>query len=71
MEVIQCKEYFLDCVNYHSWILRNFCNITATFTMIMTIPKSVMNNVKCPLKVSYFIIFKKNAYKTKYLIKFL
>lgn len=52
IDIIKCKEYYLDCVNYHSWKLKQLCNVTESYMMFVNTHKTFnINSMKCPLKV--------------------
>lgn len=50
-EIIKCKEYYIDCVNYHSWNLKNICLTQQSFIHYINLPKSDQQLIKCPYNV--------------------
>lgn len=53
-DVMKCKEYYIDCVNYHTWVLEKICTYGAGYGQFLTELKKRPEgyDVKCPIHVS-------------------
>ncbi|XP_050430357.1 uncharacterized protein LOC126839235 [Adelges cooleyi] len=54
-EAIECKEYYIDCVNVRTFELTNMCNNMKTLTMFVKF-RYQKQEAKCPLEGEYVYI---------------
>jgi len=52
MEIIKCKEYYIDCENYHTFDLKDICKFKFNIFVFTNIPDT---NIFCPIKVSQIL----------------
>lgn len=63
VEMIKCKEHFIDCANHRTFDITNCCDKVGVIMPFLVLDYK-NKEIKCPLEVRFdkFIMLNKNVY---------